>query len=95
MEGHAVKERLEIICQDIFDNPSLKLRENMTAADVEGWDSLSHINLIVAVEKAFKIRMTTAEVRNLANVGDFIALIGKKAAVSGAVNFSSNNVLRQ
>ena len=95
MEGDAVKERLEIIFQDIFDDPSLKLRESMTAADVEGWDSLSHINLIVAVEKAFKIRMTTAEVRKLCNVGDFIALISKKAAGLGIANFSSNDVLRQ
>jgi acyl carrier protein len=52
----------------------------MTAADVDGWDSLSHIDLIVAVEKRFRIRLTTGEVRGLNNVGDFIALISRKAA---------------
>jgi acyl carrier protein len=56
------------------------LRDDLTAADVEGWDSLSHINLIVAVEKEFKIKLTTADIRALTTVGDFIALIARKAA---------------
>ena len=71
--------RLNGVFQDIFDDPSLQVSDGMTAADVEGWDSLSHINLIVAVEKEFGIRMTTAEVRGLKNVGDFITLISAKA----------------
>ncbi len=80
MEREKVKQRLNAIFEDVFDDPSLKVSDSMTAADVEGWDSLSHINLIVAVEKDFKIKLTTAEVRGLNNVGDFITLIEKKAA---------------
>ena len=80
MERNIVIQRLNAIFQDIFDDPSLEVRDNMSAADVEGWDSLSHINLIAAVEKEFKIRLVTAEVRRLNNVGDFIVLISKKAA---------------
>ena len=51
----------------------------MTAADVEAWDSLTHIDLIVQVEREFAIKLSTAEVRGLKNVGDFLALIVQKA----------------
>jgi acyl carrier protein len=80
MDREGVEPRLNAIFQDIFDDPSFKIADVMTAADVEGWDSLSHIDLIVAVEKEFKIKFTTADVRGLNNVGDFINLISKKAA---------------
>ncbi len=80
MDRDTVKQKLTALFQDIFDEPSLQINDKMTAADVEGWDSLSHINLIVAVEKEFRIRLTTGEVRGLNNVGDFITLIEKKAA---------------
>jgi acyl carrier protein len=80
MELETVRPKLNAIFQDIFDDPSLEIRDNMTAADVEGWDSLSHINLIVEVEKKFKVKFNTAEVRGLKNVGDFIALIARKAS---------------
>ena len=56
------------------------LREDMTAADVKNWDSLNHIDLIVAVEREFKIRFTTAEVTTLKNVGALAALADKKRA---------------
>ncbi|MCU1257588.1 MAG: acpP 1 [Bryobacterales bacterium] len=80
MDRQTLRQRMNAIFQDIFDDPSLQVSDDMTAADVEGWDSLSHINLIVAVEKAFKIKLTTAEVRSLNNVGDFISLVERKAA---------------
>jgi acyl carrier protein len=80
MDRETVIPQLNAVFQDVFDDSSLQIRDDMTAADVEGWDSLSHINLIVAVEKNFKIRLTTAEVRGLNNVGDFISLIARKAA---------------
>ena len=80
MDRESVIHRLNAIFQDIFDDPSLAVNDAMTASDVEGWDSLSHINLIVAVEKEFRVRFTTAEVRGLNNVGDFVALIVRKAA---------------
>jgi acyl carrier protein len=78
MDRNVIKPRLDAIFQDIFDDPLLEVSDRMMAADVEGWDSISHINLIVAVEKEFKIRLTTAEVRGLNNVGDLMVLISKK-----------------
>jgi acyl carrier protein len=80
MDRKLIKRLLDAIFQDVFDDPSLKVNDAMMADDVEGWDSLTHINLIVAVEKEFKIRLTTAEVRGLNNVGDLMSLISKKAA---------------
>ena len=47
----------------------------LAAKDVDGWDSLTHIRLILSVEKAFKIKFTTSEIGNLENVGDLVALI--------------------
>ena len=79
MDATTVRQRLNVIFQDIFDDPSLTVRDSMMAADVEGWDSISHINLVVAVENAFAIRLTTAEVRGLNNVGDLLEIIVKKA----------------
>jgi acyl carrier protein len=80
MTREIVEQQLQEIFEDAFEDPSIRLRDEMTAADVDGWDSLSHIDLIVAVEKRFRIRLTTGEVRGLNNVGDFIALISRKAA---------------
>jgi len=73
-------ERLQNIFRDIFEDEGLVLREDMTAADVKNWDSLNHIDLIVAVEREFKIRFTTAEVTTLKNVGALAALVDKKRA---------------
>jgi acyl carrier protein len=80
MDLECVKPRLNRLFQDIFDSPTLAITDDMTAADVAAWDSLTHIDLVVEVEKEFKIKLSTAEVRGLKNVGDFAALIAKKAA---------------
>ncbi len=58
---------------------SFKVFEAMTAKDVEGWDSLNHINLIVAVEKSFKVTFTTKEVNGMKNVGELMQLIQAKS----------------
>lgn len=73
-------ERIQFVFRDVFDDDALVLRPEMTAADVENWDSLTHINLIVGIEREFKVRFTTAEVTSLRNVGDLTALVEKKLA---------------
>lgn len=75
-----VKETLTEVFQDVFDDDELELFDEMTAEDVEDWTSLTHIQLIVAVEKKFGVKFTTVEVMKLKNVGEFIALIEKKLA---------------
>lgn len=73
-----IKGKLQEIFQDVFDDEEIELFDAMTAADVEDWDSLSHITLIHEIEAAFGIRFTTKEVLATKNVGEFIALIGSK-----------------
>ncbi len=71
-------EKLTDIFREVFDDDSIVLRNELTADDVENWDSLTHINLIVAIEKEFKVRFTTGEVSGLKNVGDLISLVSRK-----------------
>jgi acyl carrier protein len=73
-----IQEELTGIFRTLFDDPALALHDSMTAADVEGWDSLSHINLIVAVERAFHIKLTLSEIQRLSDVGALIRLIEQK-----------------
>jgi acyl carrier protein len=79
MNEIVIKQKLNAIFEDVFDSPGLELRADMTAADVPGWDSLTHINLILAVEREFSIRCTAAEIRELENVGALMSLVAKKA----------------
>lgn len=62
----------------VFDDNTIQLRPEMTANDVDGWDSLSHVNLILAVEAKFKIRFTQKELMTLKNVGDLHNTIAAK-----------------
>jgi acyl carrier protein len=73
-----IQLRLTEIFRSVFDDPDLRITADMTAKDVPDWDSLSHITLIVAIEREFRIRFTTAEVASLMNVGDLADRIRKK-----------------
>ena len=67
----------EIFCE-VFDDEDLKINLEMTANDVEGWDSLSHINLIVAIETRFDIRFKQREVLLFKNISDLFKCIQTK-----------------
>jgi len=71
-------EMLEPIFRAVFDDPSIKLTRNTFADDIEDWDSLSHMNLVIAVELAFKVKFALGELQTLKNVGDMLDLINKK-----------------
>ena len=78
----SVKESMREIFREVFEDPDLEISDEMTANDVEQWDSLEHINLIIATENNFKIKFTTAEMSRLKgsgqNVGSFIEMIESK-----------------
>ncbi len=83
MDYAEIDTRLTGIFRDIFDDDSIELRPDMTAADIADWDSFNHINLIVATEAKFSVKFQTAEIESLKNVGHLKDLIAKKLAAQG------------
>lgn len=73
-------ETLNGIFRMVFDDDGIEIERDMTANDIDGWDSLSHVNLITAVESKFKIRFTHKELLTLKNIGDLLDHIERKAA---------------
>jgi acyl carrier protein len=71
-------EKLNGIFRLVFNNDEINIRPEMTANDVDGWDSLSHVNLILAVEKGFGIRLTQKEIMSFKNIGDLLKTIDSK-----------------
>jgi acyl carrier protein len=70
--------RLASVFRDVLDEDDLVLTPEITADDVDGWDSLSHIRLVLAVSKAFGVKFSASEIGGLKNVGEFVELIQKK-----------------
>ena len=75
MTRETVFEKLNEVFRDLFDDESITVKEETTAADIEDWDSLEHINLMVAVEKCFGIKFNMGEVSTMKNVGAMADII--------------------
>lgn len=75
MQREEVFIGLNEIFRDVFDDESIEVLENTTADDIEDWDSLEHINLVVAIEKQFKMKFTMGEVTTMKNVGEMVDII--------------------
>jgi acyl carrier protein len=73
-----VLSRLQPIFHDVLDDPKLVITRDSSALNVEGWDSLAHINLITAIEQEFHIRFALGELNDLKNVGEMIDLMHRK-----------------
>jgi acyl carrier protein len=73
-----IYNRLTTVLQEVFDDDDLVATPELSASDVEEWDSLKHIRLILSVEKAFNIRFSASDVGNLKNVGELATLIHSK-----------------
>ena len=78
MDKNEILGKLNKVFIDILDDEAIILNENTTADDVEGWDSLTHVQLVVAAERHFKIRFTAKEIQSWKNVGEMIDSISKK-----------------
>ena len=77
-EAHYAK--LTQVFHDVFDDETIVVHPALTADDVDEWDSLTHIRLVMAVEKTFGLKFSAAEVEWLRNVGDLVALIDARAS---------------
>lgn len=78
MNEPQIVARLEEIFHDVFDDDSLKVTSELSAKDVDGWDSLANIRLIITIERAFKIKFSTSDIGKLENVGDLVMLIKER-----------------
>lgn len=78
MGSDTVLGALQAIFRDVFDDESLVIARKTCADDIEEWDSLAQINLIVAIEKEFKVKFSLDELANLNDVGDMVDLIMTK-----------------
>ena len=74
----SVFEKVEKIFHEVFDDENLKIKREFSSKDIEDWDSLAQINLIVAMEKEFNLKFNIAEISSLENIGDMIDLIERK-----------------
>ena len=81
MESAEILEQLTAIIRDALDDQGLALVPETTAADVPAWDSLAHINIVVATEMGFGVKFKTAELEKIRNVGEFVSLIDRKLKV--------------
>lgn len=80
MEEQEILSQVVEIFKDELDNDEIELTMESTAKEVEDWDSLSHIHLMVAIEKHFKIRFTSTEISNFKNVGEMVETVKKRLA---------------
>lgn len=79
MTRENVYSRLNEVFRDVFDDDSIVVNENTTADDIEDWDSLEHINLVLAVENEFGIKFTMGETTGMHNVGEMVDIILQRA----------------
>lgn len=71
-------EKVQEVFREVFDDKELGIFPEMTAKDVNGWDSFNHINLIITLETAFNLTFTVDEIAGMANVGDLVEILQKK-----------------
>ncbi|MCL2202488.1 MAG: acyl carrier protein [Defluviitaleaceae bacterium] len=81
MTREIVLERMTQIFRDIFDDESINVVDATHADDIEDWDSLEHINLVLAVEEEFDIKFTLPEVTDAKNVGDIVDIIVQRGTL--------------
>ena len=83
MQSHQLYSELTEIFRDVFDEDTIVLTPETTAADIAGWDSVAHVNLIVAIEARLKVKFKTSEVEGLHNVGQLAGVLEYKLEQRG------------
>lgn len=78
MSRESIYEKLNEVFWDVFDDEDIQVTDATTSDDIEDWDSLEHINLIVAVEQKFNIKFNMGEVSKLKNVGEMVDIIAER-----------------
>ena len=84
MDAMQVTAELNAVFRDVFDDPTMQIQRDMTADDVDGWDSARMVEIIIASEARFDVTFTTRETDGLKCVGDLIDLVTRKTSASAA-----------
>lgn len=80
MIAEEIQRRMTEVFRDVLDNEAITLTRETTADDIEEWDSLAHISIIVAIENEFGIKFDLMDIKPLKNIGEFIDLIKRKTS---------------
>lgn len=80
MDKKNIMEKIQDIFRDVFDDEELVIADSTSSDDIEEWDSLSHIQLVVAIEKAFGLKLTSKEILSWEDVGEMVDAIHAKLA---------------
>jgi len=78
MSREEIYEKLNLVFRDVFDDDSICVEDESVAADIEGWDSLTHITLISAIEDEFDIKFNMKDVVKMKNVGEMVDAIERE-----------------
>ncbi len=78
MDANQILSDVQVVFRDVLDNDDIVLTEGTTALDIDEWDSLSHIQLVSALEKHFKIKFTTTEISSWKGIGELTKTIATK-----------------
>lgn len=78
MSNNAIQEKLLAVFRDVFEDDELEISPTTTADDIEGWDSLTHVSLMINVERAFGLKFSSTQVASLKNVGQLIDLVSSR-----------------
>lgn len=79
MDKKEILDKVQSILREQLEQDSIEINEGTKAADVQGWDSLTHVQIISAIEKSFKVRFSSREIFQWKNVGEMVASIATKA----------------
>jgi acyl carrier protein len=71
-------ERINSVFVEIFDDPSLRIGPETTASDIQDWDSIAQVKLVLAIEEVFNVQFTTDDVAGFKSVGDVVAALRKR-----------------
>jgi acyl carrier protein len=82
MDREQIYSQLTVVFHNVFDDDSIVVTPELSAKDVDGWDSLTHIRLVLTIERAFKFKLSTSEIAKLKNVNDLVVLISARSSGS-------------
>ena len=82
MNKNNIKEKLQSVFVDVFNEEDLRISNSTNSDDIEEWDSLNHIALVLSIEKCFNIRFMTGEILSLKDVGEMIQLLEEKTSMN-------------